>query len=273
MNEKKFEDNNLSRFNTAFLEMAAQRRMNELQLNSLKAYHSFRDANESERKKFLTSLQISYSEFFRNGLTFAVLERIVLPQIVLKCLKSGRREIRLWSAACAGGQEAYSLAILLEEIKEKRNNDFSYRIFGTDLDVRQIECAKKGEYAYADIQNISMKRASRWFSERGGVYSALPELQEFINFTVFDLMNESMAAPPNSIFGDFNLVLCANVLFYYNNQYREIILKKLQNGLGIDGVLVTSESERDIVMNYGYREVYPQSAVFRTRVDGRKNEI
>lgn len=217
--------------------------------------------------------QAKANEFFRNGLTFAVLERIVLPQIVLKCLKAGRREIRVWCAACAGGQEAYTLAILLEEIKAKKNNEFSYRIFGTDLDVKQIECAKKGEYTYSEIQNVSLKRANRWLTERSGIYSAISALKECIDFTVFDLMNEGMTAPPNSIFGDFNLVLCANVLFYYNNQYRDIILKKLQNGLGINGVLVTSETERDIVMNYGYREAYPQSAVFRTHADGRKNEI
>ena len=226
-------------------------------------YCAFLEQSDRERTVFIDSLQISYSEFFRNPLTFAVLERIILPAIVLKKRNSARKEVRIWSVACAGGQEAYSLAILLEELRYGDTNEFSYRIFATDQSEAQVNEALKGVYISEALQNVSLKRAGEWFTREGDTYMVKPALKEHIEFSVFDLFNEQLCCPPASIFGDFDLIVCANFLFYYKNAYRNTLLKKADNSLTKGGYLMTGETERDIIIGHDYHEVYPQSALFK----------
>ena len=83
-----------------------------------------------------------------------------------------------------------------------------------------------------------------------------------IDFSVFDLFSEQLSSPPASIFGDFNLVICANLLFYYKHEFRKIILEKVGSCLAKGGYLVTGETERDILLRYNYHEIFPQSAIF-----------
>ena len=174
-----------------------------------------------------------------------------------------RKELRIWSAASAGGQEAYSLAILLEELKNSDSEKFNYRIFATDQDETQVNEARKGEYPAAALNNLSLKRANQWFIKHGETYTVKPGLKENMEFSVFDLFSENLSSPPGSIFGDFDLVFCANLLFYYKDKYRKTILDKAGNCMADGGFLVVGEAEREILINYGYREVFPQSGVFR----------
>lgn len=253
----------ISVFDHTFLEKSLHKRMTESGSASLDEYCFFLEQNIGERTAFINSLHISYSEFFRNQLTFAVLERVVLPAMVLKMKHTPGREIRIWSAACAGGQEAYSLAILLEELRNGDTHPFSYRIFATDQSDTQIREAVKGHYEYAALHNVSLKRADRWFSRQDNYYTINSTLQENIQFTVFDLFNEELSCPPTSIFGDFDLVICANVLFYYTHECRNNILRKIVHSLAPGGCLITGEAERDIVMRSGFTEIFSQSAIFK----------
>lgn len=263
----------ISQYDTSFLGRSLQKRITEIHCGSVEEYCSFLEDNKMEGKNFFDSLHISYSEFFRNPLTFAVLERIIVPSIVLKKKTNKRKEIRIWSAACAAGQEAYSIAILLEELKNGNMNKFDYRIFATDLCESQVDEARKGAFTAAALHNASMKRAEQWFTHRGETYFAKPELKEHIDFSVFDLFDEHVSSPPASIFGDFDLVFCANLLFYYKNAYRKIILDKITHCLASGGFLITGEAEREIVMKHGFHEVYPQSAIFQKKNGTRMTQI
>ena len=82
---------------------------------------------------------------------------------------------------------------------------------------------------------------------------------------MYDLFDMNSGAPPSSIFGDFDLVVCANLLFYYKPAYRTIILEKTAKCLAPGGYLIAGEAERDILTRNNYREVFPQSAIFQSR--------
>jgi len=142
------------------------------------------------------------------------------------------------------------------------NNAFSYRIFATDVDELQINKAMKGEYLPEAMGNLTMKRLKRWFSKQGNAYAVKEELKRNIDFSEFDLANEHYSSPPASIFGGFDMVLCANLLFYFKDEYRETILRKVGSNLTGGGYLITGESEREIVLSHKYHEVFPQSAIF-----------
>ena len=209
------------------------------------------------------SLTISYSEFFRNPLTYATLEKIVLPSLAARARGSSRKELRFWSSACAGGQEAYTLAILMEELGNRGLSDLKYRIFATDLSAPQVERANVGWYSATEVKNLSVRRLGDWLVGQDGGYQVVPLLREKIEFSTFDFFDETHGSPPGSIFGDFDLILCANVLFYYNDESRATILKKLGRALTAEGFLITDEVERSLMKGHGWQEVYHQTAIFR----------
>lgn len=252
----------VSRYDESFLDKTVQKRLAETHCGSMEDYFSLLGHDNGEGRILADSLNINYSEFFRNALTYAVLERIVLPHIAMQRKNSRCKELRIWSTACASGQEPYSLAMLLEELKGGYSEKFNYRIFASDQNESHVSEARRGEYETDALNNITLKRLKHWFTRHGETYIVRPELKANMDFTVFDLFSENLSSPPESIFGDFDLVVCANILFYYKKTYRNIILEKTGGCLAKGGFLVVGEAEREIVMNFNYREVFPQSGVF-----------
>ncbi len=255
----------IARYDDHFLRTTIQKRFEATHCRQAGDYPDLLLNNAGEAGLLSVSLQISYSEFFRNSLTYSVLERIILPELVHKMKNNKRKEIRIWSSACAGGQEAYSLAMLLEELKNEGGSHFDYRIFATDQNEQLLNEARKGYFSESLLNNVNVRRTKQWFTKKGDTYSVKQELKNNINFSVFDLFNNQYSCPPASIFGDFDLVVCANLLFYYKTDYRRAIIGKAGNCLSKGGFLVTGETERQILTDYGYNEVYPQSAIFKSR--------
>ncbi|MEI7980164.1 MAG: CheR family methyltransferase [Bacteroidota bacterium] len=252
----------ISKYDDDFLYNSLRKRITETHCASVEEYGAFLEKNNKEGKSLIDSLRISYSNLFRNPLTMAVLERILLPGMILALKTTHRKEIRIWSAACAAGQEAYSLSILMEELRNGSTGPYAYRIFATDISEARINEARKGQFTADALDNLNQKRIRQWFTRHGETYTVKPELKENIDFSVFDLFSEQLSSPPASIFGDFNLVICANLLFYYKHEFRKIILEKVGSCLAKGGYLVTGETERDILLRFNYHEIFPQSAIF-----------
>jgi len=255
------ENIDVSRYDESFLANTLKKRITETFCNSYEAYYEYLEQSHIETQEFINSLSVSYSEFFRNSLTFSVLEHIVLPEIIYRKKKNNQREIRIWSAACASGQEPYSLAMLLNEYFSKE--PVRFRIFATDQLEEQIERAKLGYYHISELSHLTVKRLNEWFVKQGDTYTIKDILKEQVEFSVFDFFDEKLISPPASIFGDFDLILCANVLFYYKPEFRKKIINKIKANLSNEGVVVTGETEREIVMHYHFQEIYPQSAIFK----------
>ena len=253
----------ISKYDDDFIGKSILRRIQHNNCATKKDYISFFRESNIESGLFLDSLFINYSEFFRNSLTFAVLENLILPGILLKNSNNKKKEIRIWSAACAAGQEAYSLAMLLTEHKSAEGKMINFRIFATDYSEAQVTQAQQGQFQPIALNNLNLKRMTQWFKKRGENYIVKPELKERIDFSVFDLSCENHSCPPNSIYGDFDIVLCANLLFYYNTEYRKKIMDKARHCLSKGGYVITGETEREIMLQYNFEEVYPQSCIFR----------
>lgn len=251
---------NISMFDDSFLNKTLQKRITEKHPDSKEAYYSFLEKNNKEGKHLFDSLHISYSEFFRNNLTYAVLEHLILPELLFR--KNNAKELRIWSTACAAGQEAYSLAMILEGINHG-NKKINYRIFATDQDELQVDKANKGQYLTKELTKLNLNQLNTWFTQDGDHYLIKQRLKEKIDFSVFDLFSNDLICPPTSIFGNFDLVICANILFYYKSKYRKIILEKASNSLATNGYLITGEAEREILLQHDFQEVFPQSAIFK----------
>lgn len=254
----------IAQYDETFLINSANRRCSETNCASIEDYLELLENSELERMTYFDNLQIGYSTFFRNALTFDTLEKIILPELVSNVRKNNTKDLRIWSAACAAGQEAYSIAMLIEEeMACSEKGKCNCLIFATDRDEEQIETARRGQYAYHSLENVKLKQLDKWFNKYGNTYFIKPELKVNINFSVFDLFDKNYSSPPSSIFGHFDLIFCANLLFYYKENHRRTILDKITGAMSDNGYLVTGETERDILKKLHFREIYPHSAIFR----------
>jgi chemotaxis protein methyltransferase CheR len=225
-----------------------------------------RDPREADR--LFESLNVVYSEFFRNPLAFAILEQCVLPLLAQE--KGGKSELRVWSAGCAAGQEAYSAAILLEALSMSRPGGLQYRIFATDRSAEVLERAARGSYEAAEVANVRKRHLDEFFVRRGPAYSIAPRLRDRVSFSLHDLLDESSPVPSASIYGDFDLVFCGNILFYYGPSVRRRIVERMQRAIVPGGFLVTGGTERAIVKGAGgFVEFLHPASVFRNIAESR----
>lgn len=253
----------VSRYDDTFLEMSLSKRLSVAGCYSLMDYRHHLGEKPNEATSFVDSLNISFSEFFRNTLTFAYLEQIILPVLVERKKKELDKEIRIWSAACAAGQEAYSIAMLWDELLATTKETLACRIFATDSNAQEIAIAQKGLYQEASLQKVSLGRVKTYFSRKNDIFTLVPEIKKQVDFSLFNLLDKELMSPQASIYGEFDLILCCNLLFYYKPEYRKLILDKISNNLAPDGYLITGETEREIVRDANYQEVFVNSAIFK----------
>jgi chemotaxis methyl-accepting protein methylase len=212
------------------------------------------------------SFQNHHSEFFRDPLVFAFLEERILPNLLFRRRSPAGREIRVWSAGCAAGQEAYSVALLCRELSQRMEDAPPFRIFATDLSETQIALARAGSYSAPDVRNVTQQRLWRWFDRQGEAWVVRPELRALVDFSAHDLLDLRVTSPAASIFGDFDLVLCCNQLMYFRPECTRRVLQKLKRSLAPGGWLVTGDAERVLVQGEGFEPAPLPAAVF-TRGD------
>jgi chemotaxis protein methyltransferase CheR len=253
----------LSLYEESFLLKMLDKRLAATAMPSA-AYAELLVHDSAEAETLFRSLNITYSEFFRNPLTFVLLEQFILPGLVEDKARSGQAEIRIWSAGCAAGQEAYSIAILLDELPAAQENAIHFRIFATDIAPAELATAQRGVYDSAAVQNVRLKHIDKFFTRKDDIYIILPRLKERIAFSVYDLLDERSMCPPASIYGDLDLVICSNVLFYYKPKIQQLVLNKIRRCLSSRGYLVTGEAERAIVERTdGFYAAAPPAAIFQ----------
>lgn len=251
----------ISMYEKSFLVKSLEKRMTLLKINNDASYTELITHDQNEAAALLHSLNICYSEFFRNSLVFALLEQIVFPRFIDE--KPVNSEIRIWSAGCAGGQEPYSIAMVLDDLIRRKEKTNKFRVFATDISEKALASAQKGSYDSKDVQNISLRMISHYFTLKGETYSVTRQLKESIDFSEYDLLDPNSISPAASIFGDFDLVFCSNLLFYYKPAMRQLILDKLYHALSPKGFLITGEAEREIVAKHKFRPVVPPASVFQ----------
>lgn len=254
-------DLDVSGFDTAFLAKSIDRRLADDGKTSFPAYLKRLAVNRAEAEAFRQSLNINHSEFFRNPLTFALLEQLVLPRLV----KAGKNtELRIWSAGCAAGQEIYSVIMLLEDLASARGRPVPARIFATDIDADSLAAARAGVFGAAAVQNVRHRHLRDYFSVTGGRHAVAPGLRARVDFSAYDLLDENSSCPPASLYGDFDLILCANLMFYYRPDIRRRLLDKFCRALAPGGYFVTGEAEYELAVKHGgLRAVAPPAAVFQ----------
>jgi chemotaxis protein methyltransferase CheR len=175
------------------------------------------------------------SLFFRDQRPFEQFRRLVLPKLLQA--RSTSRTIRIWSAACSSGQEPYSLAMLLSEEAPKLAG-WTVEILGTDLSKAMVERARTGSYSQFEVQRgMPPAMLARHFTRDGDKWTASAALKSMLRFRTFNLLDDPSA------FGTFDVVLCRNVLIYFDQATKGRILDRISGRLTPEGTLYLGGSE------------------------------
>ncbi len=218
-------------------------RLRELGLESFAEYYEYALHDDPrERVHLIDRISTNETSFFREPRQFELLEQRILPGWSSEALERRRmRRVRAWSAGCSTGEEPYSLAMVLLEHLEAAAG-WSVEILATDISSRALQSAQSAIYPIEEAGEIPPKYAKRFMlkgtgAQQGNVKVG-PEARSIIEFQRINVNDES-----HFVQGPFDLILCRNVLIYFEEKRRLLVLHRLLDALAQDGLLLLGHSE------------------------------
>ncbi|ABI56246.1 MCP methyltransferase, CheR-type [Alkalilimnicola ehrlichii MLHE-1] len=187
------------------------------------------------RAKVVEAMTTNETQWFRDGFPFRVLRERILPDFV----ERGQRSIRIWSAACSSGQEAYSISMTVDEFNQSGRGAIDAEILGTDIAPRMIEMARQGRYrASVARRGLTPERQQRFFREVGDdTWEVRPEVKRRTRFQLHNLLDSYASL------GRFDIIFCRNVLIYFSTDSRRDIIHRMARAVRPGGWLIVGASE------------------------------
>lgn len=210
------------------------RRMLSHKITVLKEYAKLLSQKREEIEILYKDLLINVTSFFRDTDTYKYLEENLFPKL-LKSKKTGD-SLRMWVAACATGEEAYSMAMMLLEIQESKTNNPIVQIFATDLSEQAIRKARTGIYTIQELETVSPERIQRFFSKEDGGFRVNKTVRNMCVFAPHNILQD----PP---FSRLDFISCRNLFIYLNNAAQKKALNTFHYALNDDGLLMLGKSE------------------------------
>ncbi|MEZ7198032.1 chemotaxis protein CheB [Pseudodesulfovibrio karagichevae] len=225
-----------SQYKPSTIHRRIERRMAVHQIDTLDAYIQYLRQTPMEVEALFRDLLIGVTRFFRDADVFKVLEEKVIPKLFAG--KSPNSSIRIWSAGCSTGEEAYSIAILLQEYMEKTRQTFKVQVFATDMDSQAIATARSGLYPASIATDITPQRLARFFSveANGGTYRIHKTLRDILIFSEQDVIKD----PP---FSRLDCIVCRNLLIYMGGELQKKLIPLFHYALRPGGFLFLGTSE------------------------------
>lgn len=214
-----------------------QKRLRALRLDAFAQYIEFvnSSAGADEFNEMISALTTNVTSFYRESHHFEHFAQTCLPRLVTK-LNAGEA-VRIWSAGCSNGAEAFTLAgVILERLPDaaKRN----LRILATDIDPKSIERGKRGIYSEDFIQKLPGNYLSKWFSPSGNQYQVNDELRNLVSFNVLNLMEKWPLKKK------YDVIFCRNVMIYFSRPTQEKLLQRFSDLMNPGSFLYIGHSER-----------------------------
>jgi two-component system, chemotaxis family, CheB/CheR fusion protein len=237
-----------------------ERRLSLNQSLDLDDYVSRVRSDARELNSLYRDLLIGVTRFFRDRESFERIEKDILPDLLAR--KRPGEEIRFWSAACATGEEAYSMAILLHERLQLLGRPVNVKIFATDVHSASLDTAGAGVYDEDALAEIEPSRLARYFNKKQDGYHIAPEIRQMIVFARHNVIKD---AP----FTKIDLISCRNLLIYFQPAAQKKALSLFHFGLRTGGVLFLGPSESPGELAPEFETVDEHWKVYRKRRDIR----
>ncbi len=180
--------------------------------------------------------------FFRNQAQFDALRTVVLPALIENQYQRGQKQLRLWSAGCATGEEPFSLAIVLRDLLPDIDS-WQVTILATDINSDNLERARHGLYRAWSFRNETPADVrDRWFSPEGDNFTISPAIRRMVDFRLLNLINDDYPSLETGIM-DMDVILCRNVTIYFDQKTTQGIAERFHRVLNADGWLVVGHAE------------------------------
>lgn len=232
LNKKKNVDFSHYKLNT--IKRRILRRMQIHKIKTIKLYSQLVLKKNDEINLLYKDLLINVTDFFRDSEAFIVLKKTILTKL-LKSKTSGET-LRIWVAACATGEEAYSIAMSLIELQDNKTSNIPFQIFASDLSEEAIRIARSGEYTLQQLDNVSPKRIQRFFTKVKDKYRISQSLRDACIFAPHNILSD----PP---FSRMDLISCRNFLIYLETAAQKKAISTFHYALNEGGHLMLGKSE------------------------------
>jgi chemotaxis protein methyltransferase CheR len=229
----------------AMVQSRLRKRMTEVQASTPEEYLEYLEENRaSEIQQLVSLLTTHHTYFFREFAHFDFLLNSGLKQAIDSAKKRGDRTIKIWSAACSRGQEAYSISMFLNHHLKAMAPEMSYSILGTDVDPESVDVASNGVYPRSEIKQVPLNYlGDNWAQGTGEIsefVKAKKSIREQCRFETANLIQL-----PESLLksGSFDIIFCRNVFIYFNAEQIKSITQNLLRALSPEGLLFLGISE------------------------------
>ena len=183
-------------------------KMSQIGIKSIEEYARFLQKNPADVVVLYKDLLIRVTSFFRDTEAFEYLKTTLFPKLLKS--KTDEDSLRIWISACSTGEEAYSIAMIINELQEKKSKKVPVQIFATDISENSIRVARIGEYGPNNLKFLSEQQVNRYFTKVGDTYRIAKELRDMCIFAPQNILRD----PP---FSRMDFVSCCNLLIYLDS--------------------------------------------------------
>lgn len=210
--------------------------------------------DEALLRDITEAMTTNESSFFRDQKPFDQFKAVVLPQLLAN--RAAKKSIRIWSAACSSGQEAYSLAMMLNEEGAKLAG-WRIEIVGTDLSSEMVNKARAGLYTQFEVQRgLPITMLVKYFKQVGDKWQLNDEIRQKVQYREFNLLTDLTPL------GQFDVIFCRNVLIYFDQPTKGKVLEAMAKLLPPDGILYLGGAETVLGITEKFKPMEGQRGLY-----------
>lgn len=230
--------------------------MEALGIATMSQYYSFLTSNQNQKSaigQLVNEIAGNETSFFGDEVRFRALQDIFLPEIVSRKSALGERRLRIWSAGCSSGEEAYAVAMVLHSLKDSLLKDWDGKVWATDMSTPILEKAKTGLYQEFALHGIPAEYREAYLQSQGSGLRVSEVLKRYVDFQYHDLETSIMEA---NIASSFDIVYCSNVLVRFDVHTRGRIIQNFYDALCEGGYLLLGYYESLNGLNNGFYHIH-----------------
>lgn len=242
-----------------------QRRFNvRMRSTGHQTYESYRQhliKNPSEYEVLLSEITINVTQFFRDEPVFKALREEVLPMVIYQKVMENDPTIRVWSAGCSSGEEPYSVAMMLHDLLGDSFHQFKVEVLASDIDEDVLAAAEVGEYLPRQVTNVPKELLAAYFTCQDGSYRIKDEIKRMVRLKRIDLFSETAGS-------GFDMVLCRNVVIYFNREMQERLYLRFLSSLRPGGYFVMGNTETLVgPAAQGFQTAWSRERIYQKKSD------
>ncbi|MFW5995469.1 MAG: CheR family methyltransferase [Spirochaetia bacterium] len=202
--------------NRSILESRLRERLRSTGDTTATAYYTRVRNDKEELRALLDSVTTNLTRFFRNTAHFETFERVVLPELIARKKREGKRHLKVWSAGCSTGEEPYSLAMVMKEVLPR---DFTFSVLASDISLKSLMSARSGYYADSKVKGVPERYLERYFDRKEKGCQVKKEIMDTVTFDYHNLKH------PSGLM-DVDIVFCRNVIIYFDEAAQKATVRR-----------------------------------------------